>query len=321
MSGWASGISAGAAALGAGASWVSALQRQRNEGNSLYGAQMNYLLQKEMAAAQQRLAEAGRTDAAGNRVYFNGKDWVTEPTKATKAIIDASQANEREQQVSGGTRREFGQQQNFASRGDAGNQADAYSRMLRDRVGAPTREGMEGRNAIAAATKIGSNNDSLVDAIARNQIRSGSGPNSGDHAIDSLGAASGRDLRTVLAENAAAAPELHRVASEGWHTGMQNRYNPMQAVRSNITDAPFAPTQVGAPIDAALNQAATYGAATSGRGATGLNAAQGYVSASPQTPMPWGTAFHTLSEGIQAYMKNNKSKYGSIGELIGREDF
>ena len=297
-------------ALSTGGSLLSASQKQQSEGGQLYQAQQNYLLQKQIAEQQQRMSEAGRTDAAGNRVYFNGKDWVTDTTDATKGIISASQANQREQNVAGVTRHELGQRNNFESRGQAGNEADSTLRLLRDRIGAPTFEGTRGRNAVAAATKIGSDRDSLVDAVSRNLFRIGGSNNVGERAIDSIGEASGRNLRTALAANDAATPELHRVATEGWQTGLANKYNPMNAVRSNLTDMPMAPTQVGAPIDASLNQAATYGAATSGRGAAGLNAGSSIVNAVPQTPMPWGTAAYSLTEAMKAYLGRRKKDDG-----------
>lgn len=294
-------------ALSTGGSLLSASQKQNNESGQLEFAQKNYLLNKQIAEQQQRMSEAGRTDSAGNRVYFNGKDWVSAPTEATKGIISASQANEREQHVAGGTRRELGQRNNFESRGQAGNEADATLRLLRDRIGAPSLGGVGGRNAVAAATEVGANRDSLVDAVSRNLIRSGGTNNAGDRAINSIDDGAGRNLRTALAKNDAATPELTRVATEGWQTGMQNRFNPMQAVRSNITDAPFAPTQVGAPIDASLNQAATYGAATSGKGATGMNAGAALVNgATPQTVMPWGSAAGGLMDAVKAYIGSRK---------------
>lgn len=291
---------------GVGGSLLSANQQQGAQQGQLAFAQKNYLLNKQIAEAQQRMAEAGRTDAAGNRVYFNGKDWVSAPTEATKGIISASQANEREQQVKGGTRRELGQQNNFESRGQAGNEADAVLRLMRDRVGAPTLEGTRGRNAVAAATEVGSNRDSLVDAVSRNIIRSGGSNNAGGRAIDAIGEQSGRNLRTALAKNDATAPELNRVATEGWNTGMQNRFTPMQATRTNLTDAPFSPTQAAAPIDAQLGQAATYGAATSGRGAAGMNQSAALQMGAPQTPMPWGSAFGALTDSVKAYIGSRK---------------
>ncbi len=203
--------------------------------------------------------------------------------------------------MKGGTRRELGQENNFESRGQAGNEADAVLRLLRDRVGAPTLEGTKGRNAVAGATEVGSNRDSLVDAVSRNIIRSGGSNNAGGRAVDAIDQQSGRNLRTVLAKNDATAPELTRVATEGWNTGMHNRFNPMQAVRSNITDAPFAPTQVGAPIDASLDRAATTGAATFGRNAGTVNQAGAMQIGVNQTPMPWGSAFGALTDAVKAY--------------------
>lgn len=307
MSGWVAGAGLAGSVLATGASLYTANQRQGSERGQLAQAQQNYMLQKAAMEQQQRMAEAGRTDAAGNRVYFNGKDWVSAPTEATKSIISASQANEREQNVAGGTRRELGQRNNFESRGQAGNEADSTLRLLRDRIGAPTLEGTRSRNAVAAATEVGSNTDSLVDAVSRNLIRSGGSSNVGERAVDAIGEQSGRNLRTVLAKNDVAAPELNRVATEGWQTGLANKYNPLNAVRSNLTDMPMAPTQVGAPIDASLNQAATYGAATSGKGAAALNQAGALVSgAAPKTDMPWGSSIYALTDAMKAYMGSKK---------------
>lgn len=321
MSGWVAGASLGGAALSTLGSLYSASQKQGSEGNQLLMAQQNYMLQKQAMEQQQRMAEAGRMDSAGNRVYFNGKDWVTDTTDATKGIISSSQANEREQNVVGGTRRELGQRNNFESRGQAGNEADATLRLMRDRIGAPTLEGTRGRNAVAAATEIGSNRDTLVDAVSRNLIRSGGSTNVGERAIDSIGEASGRNLRTALAKNDTSAPELNRVATEGWQTGLANKYNPLNAVRSNLTDMPMAPTQVGAPIDASLNQAATYGAATSGKGATALNQAGALVGgAAPKTDMPWGSSIYSLTEAMKAYIGSKDKGNGTPWNEDSRND-
>ena len=306
MAGWIAGAGLAGSALATAGSMYSASQQREQQGNQLQMAQQNYMLQKAAMEQQQRMAEAGRTDAAGNRVYFNGRDWVSAPTEATKGIISASQANEREQNVVGGTRRELGQRNNFEARGQAGNEADATLRLMRDRIGAPTLEGTRGRNAIAAATEIGSNRDNLVDAVSRNLIHTGGSTNVGERAIDSIGEASGRNLRTALAKNDASAPELNRVATEGWQTGLANKYNPLNAVRSNLTDMPMAPTQVGAPIDASLNQAATYGAATSGKGAAALNQAGAIQAGINQTPMPWGSTATALTKSVMEYMKSNR---------------
>lgn len=298
-----------------GGSLFSASQNQQAQQEQLRQAQQNYLLQKQIAEQQQRMAEAGRTDAAGNEVYFNGKDWVSKPTEATKGIISASQANEREQQVKGGTRRELGQTNNFASRGNAANESASVLRLLRDRIGAPTEEGVRGRGAIAAATEAGSNRDSLVDAVARNTIRSGASSNaSTGRTLDNIEVGAADNLRTALAKNDATAPEQFRVANEGWETGRANKFNPLNAVGSNITDAPFAPTQVGAPIDASLNQAATYGAATSGKGAGAINQASGLIMGQQQTPMPWGSAIGGLTDAVKAYMGSRKDTKPYYGE-------
>jgi hypothetical protein len=316
MAGWVAGASLAGSLLSTGGTLLSASQQQDSQQAQLAQAQRNYMLQKQIAEQQQRMAEAGRTDAAGNRVYFNGKDWVTEPTAATKSIIDASQANEREQQVKGGTRRELGQTNNFASRGNAANEAASVLRLLRDRVGAPTEEGVRGRGAIAAATEAGSNRDSLVDAVARNTIRSGANTNGViGKTLNNIEVGAADNLRTALAKNDAVVPEQHRVATEGWQTGLANKFNPLNAVGSNITDAPFAPTQVGAPIDASLNQAATYGAATSGKNATNLNAGSALINGVQQTPMPWGSTATALTKSVLEYMQSNRGDNNNNGAL------
>ncbi|CAB4197441.1 hypothetical protein UFOVP1323_28 [uncultured Caudovirales phage] len=309
MAGWVAGASLAGSLLSTGGSLLSASQNQGNQQAQLAQAQRNYMLQKQIAEQQQRMAEAGRTDAAGNEVYFNGKDWVTKPTEATKGIISASQLNEREQQVKGGTRRELGQTNNFASRGGAANEAASVLRLIRDRVGAPTEEGVRGRGAIAAATQAGSNRDSLVDAVARNTIRSGANTNGTvSKTLNNIEVGAADNLRTALAKNDATAPEQYRVAQEGWETGRLNKFNPLNAVGSNITDAPFAPTQVGAPIDASLNQAAAYGANTSGKNATAINQGSALINGVQQTPMPWGSAIGSITDAVKAYMGSKKDK-------------
>lgn len=293
-----------------GGSLFGANQQREDQQKQLYQAQLNYQLQKKIADDQLRMAQAGREDAAGNKVRFDGKNWTVDTTPETKGIIKASQLNEREQQVKGGFRREAGQSANFENRGQAGNLADAVLRQLQNGSGAPTLEGVRGRNTVAAATKVGANRDMLVDAVSRNLIRSGGSGAASDHALSNIDDGASRNLRVALADSDANAPEQFRQQREGYETGMMNKWNPLNAVRSNLTDAPFAPTQVGAPIDASLNQGAAYGAGTVGRNAGAINQGAGLIAGMNQTPMPWGSAFGALTDSVKAFMQS-KNRAGA----------
>lgn len=290
-------------------------QQQSNQQAALQQAQLNYQLQQRQLALQQTMSQAGRTDAAGNRVYFNGKDWVTDPTAATKGIISASELNQRENEVKGGTRNQIGQENNFTNRGNVGNMADAVLREFQSGAGAPTREGVKGRNAVAAATNAGANRDNLTEAVSRQLIRNGGGGGlAGEAALRSIDTGAAKNLRTALANNDANADEAYRGQKEGYDTGIENKWNPLNAVRTNLTDAPTTPTQVGAPIDAMLQNAGNYGEATIGKTSAALNPASAGVQGAYGniSPTPYGSAFGALTDTVSSFLKrmNNGSSGG-----------
>ena len=90
-------VAAVAAGIGAAASLAAAANgmqqgragAQAAAANNALGVQ-NYQLQRWIAQQQMEMAQAGQTDARGNRTtYVPGVGWVTTPTELTRQVADA----------------------------------------------------------------------------------------------------------------------------------------------------------------------------------------------------------------------------------------
>lgn len=279
--------------------------QQQYQQQQLAQAQANYQLQKQAQEFQQRLATASRTDALGNKVYWNGSGWVTDTTPGTKGVLLASQANERMKQTAGGIRSELGQENNFKNRGEAGVVASGALRNYANNVGRPTAEGIEGRDIIARSTSAGGSRSALADAVARNVLRSGGNQITAGHALDSINAEGKNNLTAAIAGAKKDAPGDYINQDQAWTSSNTNKYVPFSSVASNISDTAVSPTQAAAPLDANLNQAATYGAATYGRNGSATNSAAGLVGGTQNSPINYGGASTALTQAIQSYLKKS----------------
>lgn len=304
-----------AALIGGGASIFGSLlgqgQNQQFQQAQLAQAQANYQLQKQAQEFQQRLATGSRTDALGNKVYWNGSGWVTDTTPGTKGVLLASQANERTKQAAGGVRSELGQQANFKNRGDAGAVAGTALRNYSNNVGRPSLEGVEGRDIVSRATTAGGTRSALTDAVARNALRSGGNPVVTANSLAAIDNEGKNNLTAAIAGAKKDAPGEFINQDQAWTGSNTNKYVPFSSVASNISDTAVAPTQAAASLDANLGQAATYGAATYGRGGTATNGALGGILGSQYSPINYGGAGTALTQLVQQYLKSRNGNQTS----------
>lgn len=307
MSGWIAGATALGAIASAGVGLAGQQQQAGFQGSQLAQAQANYQLQKQEQELQDRLATGSRTDALGNEVYWDGTGWKTNTTPGTLGVLLASQANQRNQQVSGGIRSELGQENNFARRGDAGVAASAALRNYVNNAGRPTVQGIQARDTIAGATSAGGARSALTDAVARNVLRSGGNPVTGAHALDAVNVEGKNNLVGAIANAQKSAPGEALNEDQAWTSNNMNKIAPLNSIAGNIGDTAVQPTAAEAPIDAMLGQAATYGTATYGRGASGTNTANAGILDTKNYQPNYGGATTALTQALMSYLKNKGS--------------
>jgi hypothetical protein len=302
----------GSTALSVGGSLFGQSQQQGYQRDMLAQAQRNYELQKQAQEFQQRLATGSRTDALGNKVSWNGSGWVTDTTPGTLGVLLASQANERQKQTAGGIRSELGQENNFKNRGEAGVAAGSALRDYVNNAGRPTLEGVRGRDIVAGATEAGNTTSALTDAVARNVLRGGGSPVVAQNALRSVGTQGANNLRIAVANANRDAPGETLNQDQAWTSNMMNKYAPLSSVAGNISDTAVAPTQAAAPIDAMLGQAATYGAATYGRGGATTDSANSGMLGIPNSPINYGGATTALTQSLMQYLKSRGGAGGGV---------
>lgn len=300
MSGWVAGATALGALVSGGIGLMGQQQQAGYQGSQLAQAQANYQLQKQAQEFQQRLATGSRTDSLGNKVYWDGTGWKTETTPGTLGVLLASQANERMHQTAGGIRSELGQENNFARRGDAGVAADSALRNYANNAGRPTLEGVQSRDTIARATQAGGSRSALTDAVARNVLRSGGNPVTGARSLDAVNAEGRNNLTGAIAGAQKDSPGEFLNQDQAWGASNMNKIAPLSSIAGNVSDTAVAPSNAGAPVDAMLGQAATYGAATAGRGSAATNAANaGILDVKGYQPNYGGTASSMMNAVLQ----------------------
>ncbi len=281
-------------------------------------------------------SHTGRTDSSGNRVYYDAatNSWKTDVAPAIKALMDASQKQDLEAMVKGGYRREQGQEANFKRRLDAGGEADRLLKEYEREIGAPTLEGIQGRDTVAGVTRAGAGRDMLTEAMARQLIRQGGTNPGADATLRSIDNTGGNNVKVAIADAAANAPEKYRAAKSDWRANILNARAPLAQEAGNITDAPFASAQTTTSADAINNQTranpnATYGGAGGGvayannEGSAGYQAllkaasAGGNVGATPQISIPgYNPGFSGFDAAFKA-IGNQPTQQAPWGSAIG----
>lgn len=299
----------------------------RSERDRGYFINQNELL-NEFARTQYddsvKASRSGRIDSAGNRVYYDEatNTWKTEVSPAIKALMDASQKIDLDAMVKGAYRRERGQEDNFKRRLDVGGTADSLLKEYEYGVGAPTLEGIQGRDTVAGVTRAGAGRDSIVEALARQLVRSGGGSAQSDAVMRNIDEAANGNVRVAIADAAAAAPEKYRGAKASWRADILNARAPLAAEAGNITDAPFASAQTTTSADSyapsgKINANATYGSGAGGVSYAGNQSSAGYQALLKAAGMG-NTVGPTPNISIPGYSPNYGG-YDSLYKAFGNQ--
>src|SRR5262245_49455231 len=125
------------------------LEQQRVAEARRQGDMQAYLAMRGMNL-QEQLSKAGQTDVYGNKVIYdpNTNSWVTLTSPEGQALINRSEAIQREQEIPNLTTGPGFRSLDVARRLAAGSGADALMTQLNRGYGAPTREGVAGANAV-----------------------------------------------------------------------------------------------------------------------------------------------------------------------------
>lgn len=267
---WAAAIPA---AFSLGGGLLNLLNQQGQQGNqqqALMLAQLNYQLQQEQVRKQYELATAGREDIRGNRThYVPGRGWVVDATPETENIVRASDANTRNNLVNQLTRGEGERGAAFDRRLREGSAADPLLDAFMYNYGAPTREGVAGKNAVMNVTKASEGADAIRSGYTGAALRTGQGTVPLASNMRSLDRGGTMGIRSALATSDAQADPLFQAQLQQFQQGKLNPYNTLATRAGNSSDVAFAPENISAPLDAGMSNAAQVGAF---KGATGSDA-------------------------------------------------
>jgi hypothetical protein len=154
------------------------MQSQKQSGaqaDAMQAQMENLAFQKQQADRQYELATAGRTNARGDSTrYAPGRGWVTlnSPDTASRISVDnALNTKEAERQFAVG---EPERNRAGTRRVHEGSAAESLLSDFDNGYGLPTREGVKGKNAVAAATAATEANDLNQNAAAGAALRTGS---------------------------------------------------------------------------------------------------------------------------------------------------
>lgn len=283
-------------------------QQQGNQQAQLQLAIQNYMLQKKQVDQQYELATAGRQDARGNKTrYVPGVGWVQDVTSGTRDLIQGSDAVQRQNIIDMLTRGRGERDLALGRRLDEGSASNTLLNEIKNRYGAPTKEGVVGSRKIADVTGVSENADNAKSAYGTAALRSGTTTDPRNFSNIDKGAATG--VRKALAEVDAGSDPLYQQHMSSYVSGKMQPYNTMATRASNIENIPFSPETGSANMDASMANAAAVGATrgTAGasealhRGAAGLSNAIG-----GQQPLPWGTFATGIGESIVDMLRQNK---------------
>jgi hypothetical protein len=209
---------------------------------------------------QYNLSTAGQKDVYGNQVVYdrNTNSWVTLTSPEGQALINRGEAITRNADVRNLGQGEAERNEGRTRRLAEGGAAQSLLTQMANRYGAPTREGTEGAERVAAATAATQPSMDAKSGFAAAALRSGGTvPLEGTLAsADRQGAAS---LRTALAKN------YRPIADEamaGYNANKLNPYNTLATRASNVGDIPFAPSAIPGTLGSDLTARAGRAAAT-----------------------------------------------------------
>lgn len=238
-----SGVSGGLNLLGQS-------QQQKYQQDQLQLAIQNYMLQKQQADRQYELSTAGQTDARGNQLqYIPGRGWVTTLTPQSQSIVSASDALQQAGQRRALTTGQEDVSRNFKRRLMEGDAADPLLRQLMSGYGAPTREGVGGRNLVSNVTKTSENADALRNAYSSAALRTGQGSVPLALNMQQLDKGGTAGIRSAIAESGAQTDPLFQAQMQQYQQGKLNPYNMLASRASNSSDVATQPENITGGLD------------------------------------------------------------------------
>lgn len=309
MSGWIAGAGVGSALIGGG---IGLMGQQAQAGQSAQAMQMamqNYLLQKRMADQQYELSTAGKTDARGNKTrYVPGQGWVVDVTPTTRSLINESDALQGVQQRKALTTGQDDSSRNFNRRLQEGQAASPLLDQLMYKYGAPTKEGVVGRQKIADVTQASETGDLTKGGYASAALRTGLGNNNLGSTIASADKGTTAGIRTALAKADNSANPMFDEMMAKWRGGISDPYNQL-ASRASAVDGQPGPESISGGLDSSVTNSQMIGANTGGRGAVGINGAASPLIASmlAQKQPNYGATFGASADALLDYFKKSRT--------------
>jgi phage gpG-like protein len=320
-----SAIAAGVGAAGALASGIGSIFGSRNKSKvdtAAIAAQndinfRNYYLQRQIAARQQEMAQAGTRDARGDVTeYVPGVGWVSRPTDTTRGIISASDNEERTRLTRDAIQQRLQRGNQFDRQLREG--ADADVQRTDAGVGRQTLDDIRGtliaRNAARA-------NSGRLNAASTVGIRSLQGA-SGADAIREMSRTAAPDLRTAITEAEADANPEFEARRAGREGNSLNRYNVLAGRATAPVGQQSAVTDIDNNLSSLLanrSYAGTMGMQGVGRGMTPFE-----VKSMPTSNygLDISNLATGLSKGIQSAGENKwlRSLFGSTNPTGRDED-
>jgi len=296
-------IAAGVGALGGLASGIGSIFGSRNKSKvdtAAIAAQndinfRNYYLQRQIAARQQEMAQAGTRDARGDVTeYVPGVGWVSRPTDTTRGIISASDNEERTRLTRDAIQQRLQRGNQFDRQLREG--ADADVQRTDAGVGRQTLDDIRGtliaRNAARA-------NSGRLNAASTVGIRSLQGA-SGADAIREMSRTAAPDLRTAITEAEADSNPEFEARRAGREGNSLNRYNVLAGRATTPVGQQSAVTDIDNNLSSLLanrSYAGTMGMQGVGRGMTPFE-----VKSMPTSN--YGLDISNISNAVQGGIKS-----------------
>lgn len=249
MSGVLAGIGAGAQVLGA----IGGLMNARTAANQArWQNELNlrqFLEQQRLARVQEEMAQAGTTDARGNKTeYIPGVGWVTRTSDQTRALLGASDNEERLRLTQDAARSRLRREDTFRGQQTDRLDADAARRGMGNAQRTPSEleSALIARNAARATS-------GLEDARSRLGLV-GLRTGTGSQAAFAKMARQGIDnTRTALADARAEAPSAYGAEYSGLTNPRMNQVNMLEGrARAADGDPTFQPSNLDSGLETLL---------------------------------------------------------------------
>ena len=284
-------------------------------------AQMQGDMQREMLRQQRELQTATQTDAYGNKIIYDPlQGWIPLLSERGQQMLAANTAAQEAE-----TRKYFGRGQYEDDRAagrrfEAGGEAERLMRELRNRYGAPTKEGVSGANAVAGVTAATEPADLIKSGAAAAQLRTGGNASGLARGSEALDRSTAQGVRTALARNDATSSPAFEEAFNNWRNNRLSAYKaysgeaapPGTVVPTSGTEALSA--QLGARAARPM-QINPYQGAAQNQATAELLKAMG-----AQKEMDWGAGITAAGKlGLEAYEKyypQQKPVVGQGGSII-----